>query len=311
MGISCSCGDRNKTALEKKLEAKGLNQNSRNEYIDLFGIALWPSDREFYCDMYSGDSNLPKPKYDEVSISLKMSESSKCLSTSTDGGNAYLKSRTLSMSTMPTLQRSKSHELINKYGTPSCVFQNISPSDMELLRIPFVELRDIDDTFKNTYEENHIINKNYVMEMVDTFQDMRLQKDWTLICDKETYKCWMANNGSWISKTNPFLKWEFNFPKEFEFEDIVNAVSLPELRILWDRDIKQIDIEKHICEDSWVLRTTYQNYNLTGTIELVEKQLNFFDEKEGGNNLFVSYISSVPNTCVAKTKEFNRVTTLF
>lgn len=174
-----------------------------------------------------------------------------------------------------------------------------------------IDTDDINQKLKNEFEADRQVNQDYILELIETFQDMDEDTEWDIVVDNSSSKCWLARNGSSFSRTLPFLHFHIDFSRKYAFGDIVDAVVDADKRAKWDKDIKEIRAQSNELGSMAIVYTIYQRFNILGSAFTADKQVMFSTEGENDNKIFVVYTSSLPADIVPELKGLNFIKVLF
>ena len=157
----------------------------------------------------------------------------------------------------------------------------------------------------NTYrkDENDValnLTKDKIIDIIN--YEFLESEDYKIFYNKE-HLILSSKDSSFLTKNFPLIKMEYKIPKkEFDkdigIEDIVNTLKDFKNRILWDENIKEMEIMEEF-DNSFIIHTSYNKpIFFISERDIIEKKVDFYF-----NNKYYSYSSSVSDELNEKYKE--------
>ena len=157
----------------------------------------------------------------------------------------------------------------------------------------------------NTYrkDENDValnLTKDKIIDIIN--YEFLESEDYKIFYNKE-HLILSSKDSSFLTKNFPLIKMEYKIPKkEFDkdigIEDIVNTLKDFKNRILWDENIKEMEIMEEF-DNSFIIHTSFNKpIFFISERDIIEKKVDFYF-----NNKYYSYSSSVSDELNEKYKE--------
>ena len=142
-------------------------------------------------------------------------------------------------------------------------------------------------------DENDVglnLTKEKILDIIN--YEFLESEDYKIFYNKE-HLILSSKDSSFLTKNFPLIKMEYKIPKkEFDkdigIEDIVNTLKDFKNRILWDENIKEMEIMEEF-DNSFIIHTSYNKpIFFISERDIIEKKVDFYF-----NNKYYSYSSSV------------------
>ena len=152
-------------------------------------------------------------------------------------------------------------------------------------------------------DENDVglnLTKEKILDIIN--YEFLESEDYKIFYNKE-HLILSSKDSSFLTKNFPLIKMEYKIPKkEFDkdigIEDIVNTLKDFKNRILWDENIKEMEIMEEF-DNSFIIHTSYNKpIFFISERDIIEKKVDFYF-----NNKYYSYSSSVSDELNEKYKE--------
>lgn len=152
-------------------------------------------------------------------------------------------------------------------------------------------------------DENDVglnLTKEKILDII--YYEFLESEDYKIFYNKE-HLILSSKDSSFLTKNFPLIKMEYKIPKkEFDkdigIEDIVNTLKDFKNRILWDENIKEMEIMEEF-DNSFIIHTSYNKpIFFISERDIIEKKVDFYF-----NNKYYSYSSSVSDELNEKYKE--------
>ena len=152
-------------------------------------------------------------------------------------------------------------------------------------------------------DENDVglnLTKGKILDIIN--YEFLESEDYKIFYNKE-HLILSSKDSSFLTKNFPLIKMEYKIPKkEFDkdigIEDIVNTLKDFKNRILWDENIKEMEIMEEF-DNSFIIHTSYNKpIFFISERDIIEKKVDFYF-----NNKYYSYSSSVSDELNEKYKE--------
>ena len=152
-------------------------------------------------------------------------------------------------------------------------------------------------------DENDVglnLTKEKILDIIN--YEFLESEDYKIFYNKE-HLILSSKDSSFLTKNFPLIKMEYKIPKkEFDkdigIEDIVNTLKDFKNRILWDENIKEMEIMEEF-DNSFITHTSYNKpIFFISERDIIEKKVDFYF-----NNKYYSYSSSVSDELNEKYKE--------
>ena len=152
-------------------------------------------------------------------------------------------------------------------------------------------------------DENDVglnLTKEKILDIIN--YEFLESEDYKIFYNKE-HLILSSKDSSFLTKNFPLIKMEYKIPKkEFDkdigIEDIVNTLKDFKNRILWDENIKEMEIMEEF-DNSFIIHTSFNKpIFFISERDIIEKKVDFYF-----NNKYYSYSSSVSDELNEKYKE--------
>lgn len=152
-------------------------------------------------------------------------------------------------------------------------------------------------------DENDVglnLTKEKILDIIN--YEFLESEDYKIFYNKE-HLILSSKDSSFLTKNFPLIKMEYKIPKkEFDkdigIEDIVNTLKDFKNRILWDENIKEMEIMEEF-DNSFIIHTSYNKpIFFISERDIIEKKVDFYF-----NNKYYSYSSSISDELNEKYKE--------
>ena len=164
-----------------------------------------------------------------------------------------------------------------------------------------------DSPLISDFEKNIIFTKGNLTELFDKFWNLdKYKKIW----DKDNLQIEIRSEGTDINDKFNLIKIIYRQIKSTlrenaDIQTLIDFIYLPELRIKWDKILKNLEVLDGNLETNYVIRTIAKSPNfLMSERESIEKRI-IFKNKEG-NAIYVMS-SSIPNELFPTEKDVVRI----